>query len=96
MYLYARLAGRVKVEVVPGVSSLMACAIASRSPRREERRPHVIPAPLPEVESAGSPIVEAAAIIKPAGISKVRRVLRGRVSRRTRAMSSAPPTIRRS
>ena len=78
MYLFARLAGRFPVEIVPGVSSLAACAAASRLPLvgRSETL-IVIPATLAEAELerrlAG---VEAAAIIKLGRhFAKVRRVL---------------------
>lgn len=78
MYLFARLATRFPVEIVPGVSSLTACAAASRSPLagREETLT-VIPAILGEAalerRLAG---VEAAAIIKLGRhFAKVRDVL---------------------
>jgi precorrin-2/cobalt-factor-2 C20-methyltransferase len=78
MYLFARLAGRFPVEIVPGVSSLAACSAASRMPLvgRSETLV-VIPATLAEAEIerrlAG---VEAAAIIKLGRhFAKVRRVL---------------------
>jgi precorrin-2/cobalt-factor-2 C20-methyltransferase len=66
MYLFVRLAVRFPVEIVPGVSSLTACAAASRLPLagRDETLT-VIPATLDEAEIerrlAGA---EAAAIIK--------------------------------
>jgi precorrin-2/cobalt-factor-2 C20-methyltransferase len=78
MYLYARLASRVRVEVVPGVSSLMACAIASGGALAAKNDVlTVIPAPLPEAElkrRLGES--EAAAIIKVGRhLPKVRKVL---------------------
>jgi len=53
MYLHARLAGRFTVEVVPGVSSLTACAARAGLPlaARNERLT-VLPGPLPEAELA--------------------------------------------
>jgi precorrin-2/cobalt-factor-2 C20-methyltransferase len=66
MYLFARLASRFPVEIVPGVSSLAACAAAAGQPlaARDETLT-VIPATLDEAELerrlAGA---EAAAIIK--------------------------------
>jgi precorrin-2/cobalt-factor-2 C20-methyltransferase len=78
MYLYARLVRRVRVEVVPGVSSLMACAVASGGALAARNDVlTVIPAPLPEPELrrrlAES---EAAAIIKLGRhMPKVRKVL---------------------
>ncbi len=78
MYLFARLAVRFRVEIVPGVSSLTACAAAAGSPlaAREETLA-VIPATLDEAalerRLAG---VEAAAIIKLGRhFAKVRDVL---------------------
>ena len=67
MYLYARLAGRCPVTVVPGVSSLMACADAAGAPLAARNDVlTVIPAPLPErrARARGSPNAEAAAIMK--------------------------------
>ncbi len=78
MYLFARLATRFRVEVVPGVSSLTACAamlgwpLASRDDVLT-----VIPAPLPEDELTRQlGMTDAAAIIKLGRhLPKVRRVL---------------------
>ncbi|HEX6118971.1 MAG TPA: SAM-dependent methyltransferase, partial [Dongiaceae bacterium] len=78
MYLFARLASRCRVEVVPGVSSLMACAIASRGALAARNDVlTVIPAPLPEEELRRRLAeVEAAAIIKVGRhFGKVRKVL---------------------
>ncbi len=51
MYLFARLADRYRVEIVPGVTSLTAAAAAARRPlaARNERLT-VLPGPLPEPE----------------------------------------------
>jgi len=51
MYLHARLAGRFTVKVVPGVTSLTACAAQASMPlvARNERLT-VLPGPLPEDE----------------------------------------------
>ncbi len=51
MYLYARLADRFEVEVVPGVTSITACAGRAGLPlaARNERLT-VLPGPLPEAE----------------------------------------------
>ena len=51
MYLFARLSPRYRVEVVPGVTSLTACAASARLPlvARNERLT-VLPGPLPETE----------------------------------------------
>lgn len=78
MYLFARLAGRCRVEVVPGVSSLMACATATRGALAARNDVlTVIPAPLPEEDLRRRLAdVEAAAIIKVGRhLGKVRKVL---------------------
>jgi precorrin-2/cobalt-factor-2 C20-methyltransferase len=51
MYLFARLSGRYRVEVVPGVTSITACAARAGRPlvARNERLT-VLPGPLPEEE----------------------------------------------
>lgn len=51
MYLFARLADRYEVEVVPGVTSISACAARAGRPlvARNERLT-VLPGPLPEAE----------------------------------------------
>ena len=51
MYLFARLSGRFEVEVVPGVTSITACAARAGMPlaARNERLT-VLPGPLPEAE----------------------------------------------
>ncbi len=79
MYLYARLAGRCSVAVVPGVSSLTACAAASGGPlalRNETLT--VLPGPLPEAElKARLVAAEAAAIVKVGRhFAKIRKVIR--------------------
>lgn len=78
MYLFARLADLCRVEVVPGVSSLMACATATRGALAARNDVlTVIPAPLPEEELRRRLAeIEAAAIIKVGRhFAKVRRVL---------------------
>ncbi|MEX0760580.1 MAG: precorrin-2 C(20)-methyltransferase [Tistlia sp.] len=66
MYLYGRLAGRFPVEVVPGVSSLTACAAALGQPLAARNDTlAVLPAPLPDaVLRARLAGAEAAAIVK--------------------------------
>jgi len=79
MYLFGRLAERFTVEVVPGVSSLTACAASLGAPLAARNDVLVVvPAPLPEEELAARlETVEAAAIIKVGRhFEKVRRVLR--------------------
>ncbi|MDE9451416.1 precorrin-2 C(20)-methyltransferase [Aliiroseovarius sp. Z3] len=51
MYLFARLADRFQTEIVPGVTSVTACAARARSPlvARNERLT-ILPGPLPEEE----------------------------------------------
>ncbi|MGF1612025.1 MAG: precorrin-2 C(20)-methyltransferase [Kiloniellales bacterium] len=78
MYLFARMAERYRVEVVPGVSSLTACAAALGAPLASRNDVlTVIPAPLPEAElKARLAGVEAAAIIKVGRhFAKLRRLL---------------------
>jgi precorrin-2/cobalt-factor-2 C20-methyltransferase len=79
MYLFTRLAARFRVEIVPGVSSLTACAAAGGLPlaAREETLT-VIPATLDEASlERRLASVEAAAIIKLGRhFVKVRDVLR--------------------
>lgn len=78
MYLFGRLAERCPVEVVPGVSSLTACAAALGAPlAARDDTLAILPGPLPEA-ALGEALsrVEAAAIIKLGRhFSKVRRVL---------------------
>jgi len=66
MYLFGRLADRYPVEVVPGVSSLMACAAALGAPLSARNDTLlVIPAPLPAgILRVRLAEAEAAAIIK--------------------------------
>lgn len=76
--IFTRLAPRYRVIVVPGVSSLTACAAAAATPLvQRDETVTVIPAPLPEAELARRLAhCEAAAIIKLGRhAAKVRRVL---------------------
>jgi precorrin-2/cobalt-factor-2 C20-methyltransferase len=78
IYLYGRLAGRCEVAVVPGVSSLMACAGASGGPLALQNQTlTVLPAPLPEAELRSRlASADAAAIIKVGRhFEKIRRIL---------------------
>jgi len=78
MYLFGRLAERHTTEVVPGVSSLVACACVAHMPLAARNDVlTVVPAPLDEgALAARLEGVEAAAIIKLARhFAKVRRVL---------------------
>lgn len=78
MYLFGRLAERFPVEVVPGVSSLTACAGALGSPLAARNDClAVLPAPLAEAELARRLAgIDAAAIIKVGRhLGKVRRLL---------------------
>ena len=78
MYLFGRLAGRFRVEIVPGVSSLTAAAAAVQAPLAARNDVlSVLPAPLPEAELARRLAdLDAAAIIKLGRhFAKVRRVL---------------------
>ena len=66
MYLFGRLSGRFRVEVVPGVSSLTACAAAAGAPlAARDDVLTVIPATLPEAElTRRLERADAAALIK--------------------------------
>jgi precorrin-2/cobalt-factor-2 C20-methyltransferase len=78
MYLFGRLAGQYRVEIVPGVSSLGAAAAALQAPLAARNDVlAVLPGPLPEAELARRlEDVDAAAIIKLGRhFGKVRRVL---------------------
>ncbi len=78
MYLFGRLADHHTVEVVPGVSSLMACAAALGAPLSARNDTlTVLPAPLPAaVLRARLRETEAAAIIKVGRhFKKIREVL---------------------
>ena len=78
IYLFARLAPRFPVEVVPGVSSLMASAALAGHPlATRDDALVVIPAPRPEAEIEGLLMAAEAAVIIKLGrhLPKVRRVL---------------------
>lgn len=78
MYLFGRLAERHRVEVVPGVSSLVACPAAAGAPlAARDDVLLVCPATLPEADMIRRlENVEAAAIIKVGRhLAKVRRVI---------------------
>lgn len=79
MFLFERLSGRFNTEIVPGVSSLMACAATLKTPlvSRNEILT-ILPAPLEEPELEQRLLyTDAAAIIKVGRhLPKIRRVLR--------------------
>ena len=78
MYLFARLSLRWRVEVVPGVSSLTACAAAARAPlAARDDVLTVIPATLPEAElTRRLEAADAAALVKVGRhLGKARRAL---------------------
>lgn len=78
MYLFGRLAAHHPTEIVPGVSSLGACAAAARWPlAAREDVLTIIPATLPEAEiERRLALAEAAAIIKLGRhLAKVRSLL---------------------
>lgn len=80
MYLHARLAERFRVEIVPGVSSLMACAARAGRPLAARNESFaVLPAPLSEeVLTARIAAADSIAIPKVGRhLDKVRRVLDG-------------------
>ena len=78
MYLFARLSGRYGVEVVPGVTSIAACAARAGRPlvARNERLT-VLPGPLPEAElRARIEGAESVAIMKVGRhLAKIRAVI---------------------
>jgi len=80
MYLYARLADQFRVEVVPGVTSLTACAALAGMPlvARNERLT-VLPGPLPEDElTLRIEGAESVAILKVGRhLAKLRAVIAG-------------------
>lgn len=78
--VFTRLAPRYRVEIVPGVSSLTACAAAARTPLvQRDETVTVIPATLPEDELtrrlSGAEIAAVIKLGRHAG--KLRRVLAG-------------------
>jgi precorrin-2/cobalt-factor-2 C20-methyltransferase len=78
-HLYARMAGRAAVSVVPGISSLTACAaVAGGALALGNQVLAVIPGPLPESEIAARLRQASAAAIVKVGrhLAKIRRVLR--------------------
>lgn len=79
MYLFARLAGRHRTEVVPGVTSLTACAaLLGRPLAARDDVLKVLPAPIEEARLAAElERCDAAAVVKVGRhFDKVRRVLR--------------------
>ncbi|MDX8351900.1 precorrin-2 C(20)-methyltransferase [Cognatiyoonia sp. IB215182] len=78
MYLFARLSERYRVEVVPGVTSVTACAARAGMPlaARNERLT-ILPGPLPEAElRARIDGAESVAIMKVGRhLPKIRRVI---------------------
>ena len=78
MYLFERLTDDHKIEVVPGVSSPMACAAALEAPLAARNDVlSILPAPLDEGSLAARlEVCDAAAIVKVGRhIAKVRRIL---------------------
>lgn len=78
--VFTRLAPRYRIEIVPGVSSLTACAAAARTPlAQRDETVTVIPATLPEDElTRRLAAAETAAVIKLGRhAGKLRRVLAG-------------------
>lgn len=78
MYLFSRLADRYEVEVVPGVTSVTACAAALGRPLAARNEVlTIVPGPMPEAEMQDRiAAAEAVAIIKVGRhLPKIRRVL---------------------
>jgi len=80
MYLFARLSGRYRVEVVPGVTSVTACAARAGKPlvARNERLT-VLPGPLPEAELRARIEGAESVVIMKVGrhLAKIRAVIAG-------------------
>lgn len=78
MYLHARLAPRFAVEVVPGVTSMTACAARAARPlvARNETL-SILPGPLPEAELSAKLAEADTLVIMKVGrhLAKIRRVL---------------------
>ena len=80
IYLYSRLVDRCSVVIVPGVSSLTACAASSKMPLAlRDQTLTIVPGTLPEGElSRHLATAEAAAIVKVGRhLGKVREILEG-------------------
>ncbi len=78
MYLHARLAGRYRVQVVPGVSSMSASAAALGLPLAARNEVvSVIPAPLPEADLRARIIAADSAVIIKVGrhMARLRAVI---------------------
>jgi len=78
MYLHARLAGRFRVEVVPGVTSVTACAAVAAMPlAARNERVTVLPGPLPEAELRARIAGAESVVIMKVGrhLGKIRAVL---------------------
>lgn len=80
MYLFARLSGRFQCEVVPGVTSITACAAQAGRPlvARNERLT-VLPGPLPEAELRERIAGAESVVIMKVGrhLDKIRGVIAG-------------------
>ena len=79
MYLFERLSGRFNIEIIPGVSSPMACAAVLKTPlvsRNEVLT--ILPGPMQETELKEHILNADAAVIIKVGnhLPKIRRVLR--------------------
>ncbi|MFN3662550.1 precorrin-2 C(20)-methyltransferase [Yoonia sp.] len=78
MYLFARLSARYRVDVVPGVTSITACAALAGKPlvARNERLT-VLPGPLPEAELRDRIAGAESVVIMKVGrhLSKIRAVI---------------------
>ncbi|KMW59274.1 Cobalt-precorrin-2 C20-methyltransferase [Candidatus Rhodobacter oscarellae] len=80
MYLHARLAERFAVEVVPGVTSITACAARAGMPlAARNERVTILPGPLPEAElRARIEGAESVAVMKVGRhLAKIRSVIAG-------------------
>ncbi|MEM9437772.1 MAG: precorrin-2 C(20)-methyltransferase [Pseudomonadota bacterium] len=78
MYLFARLAERFEVEVVPGVTSVTACAARAAMPlAARNERVTILPGPLPEAELEARIAGAESVVIMKVGrhLAKIRAVM---------------------
>jgi precorrin-2/cobalt-factor-2 C20-methyltransferase len=77
MYLFARLSGDHRVEVIPGVTSVTACAARARVPlAARNERVTILPGPLPEDELRARIEGADTAVLMKVGrhLGKIRRI----------------------
>jgi precorrin-2/cobalt-factor-2 C20-methyltransferase len=95
MYLFARLAGAHRVEVVPGVSSLTAAAARAGRPLAARNGPlTVLPGPMPDAELVARIALDGSVVILTAGrhVDRIRALL-ARMGRLDRAVYVESATL---